>query len=104
MIDLALPIVLMLVVVVGEALILQWMQREKVNWHDVVFNLNSGHIMLWLFRSVEIFRYGYVAAHFSLGWVETWPPVLMWLFAILAWDFGFYWLHRLYGLRGLYPQ
>ncbi|MDY4379358.1 sterol desaturase family protein [Pectobacterium brasiliense] len=101
MIDLALPIVFMLVVVIGEALVLQWMQREKVNWHDVVFNLNSGHIMLWLFRSVEIFCYGYVAAHFSFGWVETWPPVLMWLFALLAWDFGFYWLHRLHHTFGV---
>ncbi|MEQ9944206.1 sterol desaturase family protein [Pectobacterium aroidearum] len=101
MIDLALPIVFMLVVVIGEALVLQWMRRETVNWHDVVFNLNSGHIMLWLFRSVEIFCYGYVAAHFSLGWVETWPPVLMWLFALLAWDFGFYWLHRLHHTFGV---
>ncbi|HIE4803085.1 TPA: sterol desaturase family protein, partial [Serratia marcescens] len=39
---------------------------------------------------------GYVAAHFSLGLLDAWPPLLMWLFALLAWDFGFYWLHRLH--------
>ncbi|CAI0743977.1 Fatty acid hydroxylase superfamily [Serratia entomophila] len=94
--SLAMPIVFMLFVVVGEALVLQWVQRRQVNWHDLVFNLNSGHIMLWLFRGLEITCYGYVAAHFSLGLLDAWPPLLMWLFALLAWDFGFYWLHRLH--------
>ncbi|MGP2703888.1 sterol desaturase family protein, partial [Serratia marcescens] len=90
--DLALPIVFMLFIVVAEAVALQWGRREPVNWHDLVFNLNSGHIMLWLFRGLEITCYGYVAAHFSLGLLDAWPPLLMWLFALLAWDFGFYWL------------
>lgn len=69
--DLALPIVFMLFIVVAEAVALQWGRREPVNWHDLVFNLNSGHIMLWLFRGLEITCYGYVAAHFSLG---CWMP------------------------------
>lgn len=94
--DLALPIVFMLFIVVAEAVALQWGRREPVNWHDLVFNLNSGHIMLWLFRGLEITCYGYVAAHFSLGLLDAWPLLLMWLFALLAWDFGFYWLHRLH--------
>lgn len=94
--ELAMPIVFMLFVVIGEALVLQYAQRRQVNWHDLVFNLNSGHIMLWLFRGLEITCYGYVAAHFSLDLLSDWPPVLMWLFALLAWDFGFYWLHRLH--------
>lgn len=96
MIDLALALALMLIFVVSEALVLQWIKREPVNWREVVFNLNAGHIMLWLSRSIEIFCFGFVAAHFSLGWVQTWPAVWMWLFAIVAWDFGFYWLHRLH--------
>ncbi|OKB66957.1 fatty acid hydroxylase [Serratia marcescens] len=101
--DLALPIVFMLFIVVAEAVALQWGRSEPVNWHDLVFNLNSGHIMLWLFRGLEITCYGYVAAHFSLGLLDTWPPLLMWLFALLAWDFGFYWLHRLHHrFRGLW--
>ncbi|OKP23223.1 sterol desaturase family protein [Serratia liquefaciens] len=96
MIDLVIPIVFMLLVVLGEALWLQWRRKGSVDWHDVIFNLNSGHIMLWLFRGLEIACYGYVATHFNQGWLDGWPPVLMWLFAILAWDFGFYWLHRLH--------
>ncbi len=94
--DLALPIVLMLLLVIAEAIYLQRSGKQKVNWRDVVFNLNSGHMMLWLFRGVEIACFGYVAANFSLGWLDSWPTVCVWLFAILAWDFGFYWLHRLH--------
>ncbi|KAA9000113.1 sterol desaturase family protein [Affinibrenneria salicis] len=100
MTDLALPILFMLLLVVGEALVLQLIRREPVNWHDVVFNLNSGHIMLWLFRGLEILCYGYVVDHFSAGWAAQWPAPLMWLFALLAWDFGFYWLHRLHHTFG----
>lgn len=96
MMDLVIPIVLMLCVVLGEALLLQRRQQASVDWHDVTFNLNSGHIMLWLFRGLEIACYGYVAAHYSLGWLDNWPSVLVWLFALLAWDLGFYWLHRLH--------
>lgn len=94
MIDLAFPILFMLLVVIGEMLVVQWRQRDVVNWHDVMFNLNSGHLMLWLFRGLEITCYGYVASHFSLSLFESWPPVLTWVFALFAWDFGFYWLHR----------
>lgn len=90
----------MLVVVTGEALILQVIRKEPVNWRDVIFNLNSGHIMLWLFRGLEIFCYGMVAAHFSLNGLNGWPAPLVWLFALLAWDFGFYWLHRLHHRLG----
>ena len=99
--DLAIPIAIMLVVVMGEAMILRWVQRRPVDWHDVVFNLNSGHIMLWLFRGLEVAFYGLVATHFSLGLLDTWPPLIMWAFALLAWDFCFYWLHRLHHYFGV---
>src|SRR5476649_85873 len=89
MTGLIIPIIFMLVVVTGEALILQRIRKEAVNWRYLIFNLNSGHIMLWLFRGLEIFCYGMVAAHFSLHALNDWPAPLVWLFALLAWDFGF---------------
>lgn len=94
--ELAWPIAFMLFIVFGEALVLQLTGRQRVNWHDVVFNLNSGHIMLWLFRGLEITCYGYVAGHFSLGLLDRWPPAAVWLLTLFLWDFGFYWLHRLH--------
>jgi sterol desaturase/sphingolipid hydroxylase (fatty acid hydroxylase superfamily) len=101
--DLQVPIVVMLVLVFGEACILQLTGRQKIDWHDVVFNINSGHIVLWLFRCTEVLCYGLVFSRFSLHLFDGVSPVWLWLFAILAWDFGFYWLHRLHhNLRPLW--
>lgn len=94
--ELAWPIAFMLIFVFGEALFLQLSGRQSVDWHDVIFNIDSGHLMLWLFRGLEITCYGYVTAHWSLDLLATWPAAMVWLFALLAWDFGFYWLHRLH--------
>lgn len=94
--DLVVPIVAMVLLVMAEALVLNRQDKQRVNWHDVVFNLNSGHIMLWLFRGLEVTCYGYVALHFSQHWLDVLPTWGLWLFALLAWDFAFYWLHRLH--------
>ena len=92
----AFPILLMVALVLAEALILSRSGQQKIDWHDVVFNLNSGHLMLWLFRGLEIAVYGFALREISLDLVADWPPVWLWLLAILMWDFCFYWLHRLH--------
>lgn len=92
----AFPILLMVLLVLGEAFILNRSGRAQVDWHDVVFNLNSGHLMLWLFRGLEIAVYAFVVQHFSLDLLRNWPVVFVWLLAIVMWDFCFYWLHRLH--------
>lgn len=96
MIAITFPIFLLIILVLSEMIILSKTGKEKVDWHDVVFNLNSGHLMLWLFRGLELACYGFIVANFSLNIVSDWPPVWLWLFAILMWDFCFYWLHRLH--------
>lgn len=96
MMAIAFPIFLLIILVLSEMLILSRTGKEKVDWHDVVFNLNSGHLMLWLFRGLELACYGFIVANFSLNIVSDWPPVWLWLFAMLMWDFCFYWLHRLH--------
>ena len=91
--DLLFPIISMVLLVLAEAGVLQFTGRQKVDWLDVIFNINSGHMMLWLFRCLEVLCYGLVVNHFSLGLFDNVPVILLWLFTILAWDFGFYWLH-----------
>lgn len=92
----AIPILLMLALVLGEMLILNREARGSVDWHDVAFNLNSGHLMLWLFRGLEIAVFGFVVSSFSLGVMDHLPRWGIWVFAFIAWDFCFYWLHRLH--------
>nr|MDK7290588.1 fatty acid hydroxylase [Escherichia coli] len=51
--DLLFPIISMVLLVLAEAGVLQFTGRQKVDWLDVIFNINSGHMMLWLFRCLE---------------------------------------------------
>lgn len=94
--ELTFPIIFMLSVVIAEGWIIAKTQDTAIRWRELIFNLNSGHIMLWLFRGLELFCYGFVASHWSLDLLPTSYPILLWIFAILAWDLGFYWLHRLH--------
>lgn len=94
--ELILPLIIMLALVVIETLVLQYVKKVAINWPDIIFNLNSGHLMLWLFRGLELVCYHFVYTHFSFNLFIHVPIILTWLFTILAWDFGFYWLHRLH--------
>ena len=82
--DLLFPIISMVLLVLAEAGVLQFTGRQKVDWLDVIFNINSGHMMLWLFRCLEVLCYGLVVNHFSLGLFDNVPVILLWLFTILA--------------------
>ncbi|HCM64587.1 MAG TPA: fatty acid hydroxylase [Morganella sp. (in: Bacteria)] len=94
--ELTFPVIFMVIIVVAEAAVIARKSPVSFRWRDVVFNLNSGHIMLWLFRGLELFCYGFVVTHFSAGLTDSWPEWTVWLFALIAWDVGFYWLHRLH--------
>ncbi|MGU3575086.1 sterol desaturase family protein [Brucellaceae bacterium C25G] len=96
MMAIAFPILLLIILVLSEMIIISRTHQEKVDWHDVVFNLNSGHMMLWLFRGLELACYGFIVKHLSFNLVQSWPTIWVWLLAILMWDLCFYWLHRLH--------
>ncbi|WKB53563.1 sterol desaturase family protein [Eleftheria terrae] len=93
---LALPLALMLVLVLAEQLALKWRRGQPIPWLDLIFNLHSGQLVLWLFRGVEVAVFAWVAGHASLGWLSHWPAPALWLFTVLAWDLGFYCLHRVH--------
>lgn len=92
----ALSFALMLALILVELLVLKLARDQTVPWKEVVFNLNSGHILLWVFRGVEILAFGLVLRHLSIDWVGEWPLIWQWTFAFIAWDFCFYWMHRLH--------
>lgn len=82
------------VLIFVEWLLLRVLRRERIVWAELVFNLNSGHILMWVFRGVEIAAYALVLSHLNLHWVDRWPVAAQWLFAVFAWDLCFYWRHR----------
>lgn len=74
---------LLLVLVIIEILVIKFYLKENLPWRELILNLNSGHILLWIFRGLEVSMYFYTAKYISLNWVEHLP----------YWGFG-YW--RLY--------
>ncbi len=87
---------LLIVMVLAELLVVRLVMKEKIPWNEVILNLNSGHILLWIFRGLEVVGFHYVLQYFSLGWIADWPVAVQWAFGFIAWDFLFYWLHRLH--------
>ncbi len=91
----AVPLGVMLLMVLVEAWLLR-RQGRPACWHDTVLNLNSGHVLMLALRGAEVAGYAWLLQHASSGWVARWPTALQWAFAFVAWDFCFYWLHRLH--------
>jgi sterol desaturase/sphingolipid hydroxylase (fatty acid hydroxylase superfamily) len=89
------PLLLILLVTI-EFLVIKFIRKEKIPWGEVTMNLNSGHILMWVFRGGELFAYYYIFNHFSFNLLSDWDIYFVVIFAFLAWDFSFYWLHRLH--------
>ncbi len=89
----AMSFVTMLALVLIEMAI---MKRSAIGWREMVFNLNSGHILMWIGRGIEVILFGLVLRYASLHVVDRWPLAALWAFAFLGWDLCFYWMHRLH--------
>lgn len=105
---LALPLAGMLLAMLGELWVLSRRRRlaavadvQTDPWLEAIANLNSGHLVLWFFRGLEVAGYAWIWQHAKPHALAGWPPLLVGLFAFIAWDLGFYWLHRLHHRIGL---
>jgi sterol desaturase/sphingolipid hydroxylase (fatty acid hydroxylase superfamily) len=92
----AISFLVMLSLVLVELAILKWAGKQTAPWKDVIFNLNSGHILMWVFRGIEVLGFGLLLQHLSLHWVDQWHVAWQWVFAFIGWDFCFYWMHRMH--------
>ncbi|MDH4092092.1 MAG: sterol desaturase family protein [Cyclobacteriaceae bacterium] len=87
-------IAILYAMVIIELVVLRFRLKEPLPWKEVVLNLNSGHILMWVGRGVEVMGYAYVVYHFSLGWIEALPVSVQWVSAFILWDLCYYWNHR----------
>ena len=46
---------LLIVLVSIEFLVIKYVLKEEIPWEEVTMNLNSGHILMWIFRGGELF-------------------------------------------------
>jgi sterol desaturase/sphingolipid hydroxylase (fatty acid hydroxylase superfamily) len=51
---------------------------------------------MWVFRGVEVAVFAWISIRTPIGFAADWPTWLSWSVAFVAWDFSFYWLHRLH--------
>ncbi|MCB0734419.1 MAG: sterol desaturase family protein [Flavobacteriales bacterium] len=86
---------LLLIFVVVEIILLAVSQRN-IPWREIVFNLNSGHILMWVIRGLEVGIFHYLNTRWGLDLMASWPYWVTWVVAFVTWDFCFYWLHRLH--------
>ena len=87
---------LLLVMVLIEIFILARVKKEQIPWKEIIFNLNSGHILLWIFRGLEIASLHFISTNYSFNIINEWNYLFQWIFTFIAWDFCFYWFHRLH--------
>lgn len=87
---------LLTVLTVIELIIIKYIKKADIPWKEVGFNFNSGCILMWFFRGLEVVAFGYVSKYYSLHIVDSWNITVQWVFTFFAWDFCFYWLHRLH--------
>ena len=80
--------------IVIELFFLSKIKRKKLPWKEIITNINSGHIMVWLFRGIILFIYKYISTNYSFNNFEKIPIQLQWIIVVFAWDFCFYWSHR----------
>ena len=94
--EFALAYTIMLVSILLEFGILKYAHKKAIGWREAISNLNSGHLVMLLFRALEISAFGLLAAQFNLHAIDRLPLVAQWVFGFIAWDFCFYWMHRLH--------
>ena len=63
--------------IVVELFFLSKIQGKKLPWKEIVTNINTGHIMVWLFRGVILFLYKYISINFTLSYFENLPGAMI---------------------------
>ncbi len=72
------------------------LEKKEIPWREIATNLNSGHIILWIFRGFEVIVFVFIYRQVSFDLVAYLPNWLIWLSGFIVWDFCFYWHHRLH--------
>lgn len=88
--------VFMLAMILLEVAVAKYALRKTIPWVEMIANLNSGHLVMLLFRSLEIAGFAFLLAQANLHLVDQLPIVWQWILGFIAWDFCFYWMHRLH--------
>ncbi|QNA43989.1 sterol desaturase family protein [Lacibacter sediminis] len=73
---------------------MKFSSKTAIPWKEIIANLQSGHILLWVIRGLSLFAYDYALQNYSFGIINQLPVAVQWIIGFIAWDFCFYWSHR----------
>ncbi len=79
----------LLVLVLIELVLIRAIKKEHIPWKEVVFNLNSGHIILWISRGLQIAGFHFVLTQSSIKLFDDWNYLSQFIFTFLAWIYVF---------------
>ena len=85
---------LLVTLMVSEGLFNQYVRKHESPWKEMIYNLNSGHLLMWVCRGIEIVGYYYILTYSPYRLFDGLPIWQTFIIAFIAWDFGFYWFHR----------
>ena len=66
---------LLFTIIVIELIFLYKKKGKQLPWNEIITNINSGHIMVWLFRGLILFAYNFISVNYSLSYFEQIPAV-----------------------------
>ncbi|WP_174999231.1 sterol desaturase family protein [Rugamonas aquatica] len=88
--------VILLLAVVVERSLLRRRGLPGADWHEIAANLGSGHLIMWVGRSLEVAGYDLVFR--NVGWegLQRHLGPGIWVAGFLGWDLCFYCMHRMH--------
>jgi sterol desaturase/sphingolipid hydroxylase (fatty acid hydroxylase superfamily) len=101
---LALAVPFFLLAILVELSIAKFTKRQLFRSSDAINSLSAGILSTtsgYFTKFIALIAYSYVLGHLALidmplSWFDTSPRgIAMWVIAVLAWDFFYYWNHRL---------
>jgi sterol desaturase/sphingolipid hydroxylase (fatty acid hydroxylase superfamily) len=87
---------ILITLMLSEGLYTKFALKKQAPWKEMIYNLNSGHLIMWIFRTFEIIGYYYIWSHSPFRLFEGVPYWTTVIIAFVCWDFGFYWFHRMH--------
>lgn len=89
-------LLILLLFILLELLYSRLIKKEEIPWDELASNLNSGHLLLLIFRGATVIVYSFIFQKWGWAYFVELPELIQWIIALVLWDFGFYWAHRLH--------
>ena len=82
-------LLILLLFILLELLYSRLIKKEEIPWDELASNLNSGHLLLLIFRGATVIVYSFIFQKWGWAYFVELPELIQWVIALVLWDFGF---------------